>query len=65
MMIIEKERPKESEKRPSADLAASPRVCLVMPRFYPLFGGHIVQMMYFLPRLQQQGVSAFVVTGMV
>lgn len=42
----------------------SPRVCLVMSRFYPLFGGHIVQMMYFLPRLQQQGTPAFVVTGM-
>lgn len=43
----------------------TPRVCVVMSRFFPLFGGHIVQMMHFLPRLQQQGVSAFVVTGMV
>lgn len=43
----------------------SPRVCLLMPRFYPLFGGHIVQMMQFLPRLQKEGIPVFVVTGMV
>lgn len=43
----------------------SPRVCLIMPRFYPLFGGHIVQMMYFLPRLKKRGISSFVITGMI
>ena len=45
--------------------STSPRVCLIMPRFYPLFGGHIVQMMYFLPRLKNRGISSFVVTGMI
>ncbi len=64
MAIIEKEWPKEQAERP-AEAAASPRVCLAMPRFYPLFGGHIVQMTRFLPRLQRQGVAAFVATGMV
>jgi len=63
MTVYEEEWPKEQHKQRRE--AASPRVCLVMPRFHPLFGGHIVQMTRFLPRLQQQGIIAFVATGMV
>ena len=64
MAIYEEELYQEPRERRLEEMV-SPRVCLVMSRFYPLFGGHIVQMMYFLPRLQAQGIPAFVVTGMV
>ncbi len=42
-----------------------PRICVIMPRFYPLYSGHSIQMMKFLPRLIQMGLEPFVITGMI
>jgi glycosyltransferase involved in cell wall biosynthesis len=62
--VPSEEVPRSSlERAPGAGNA--PRICAALPRYFPHFGGHIIQTQRFIPILRRLGPSTFVFTSPV